>query len=459
MFATINNLTVKYKKYDLYDFIMCCFLALGLVFYQERTTYLDNAYLLFNMLDSSTFRVEHYRYTAIIPQILAVLGIKIGLGIKYIAILLSFGYLFFHFIIYWVIKHKLGQRALGIVYLACLLLAMHESFFDMVTESKLALGLGVLYAGIILTQSLSNSQKLIFSLLIFGLGVFSHPAFILYFGIVILFYWLFKKQVYWQHFVAIGLLYFIKSTFFGSSSYENTFYQSFGDWTVFSTSFLHQFMWGHIGKYYKLILIIVYLVSTHLYRKNLRKEMGVYLMSIVGIYFILAIANSAGESHMMIQKSLYILSFVCLYPMVYFYNEWANKLFLNFLIPLVLLSSFFSIDKASIKYSQRLDRLSSQISDLTYIGEKLYISETQIEPSSMLGSWALPFESAIVSKWFLNKSITLYKTKKGDQINTNQTDFLHVFDLPIPVGQMNPKYFNFSDTTLYQQIDSTFILN
>lgn len=122
------------------------------------------------MLDSSSFRIEHYRYAAIIPQIPAIIGIKLGLDIQFIAVLLSFGYLLFHFIVYWIVKHKLGQRALGIVYLACLLLAMHESFFDMVTETKLALGMGVLYAGILLTDSLSNSKKLVFTLLVFSLG-------------------------------------------------------------------------------------------------------------------------------------------------------------------------------------------------------------------------------------------------------------------------------------------------
>lgn len=459
MFATITNFSQKYGKYDIYDFIFCCFLALGFVFYQERTTYLDNAYLLFNMLDSSSFRIEHYRYAAIIPQIPAIIGIKLGLDIQFIAVLLSFGYLLFHFIVYWIVKHKLGQRALGIVYLACLLLAMHESFFDMVTETKLALGMGVLYAGILLTDSLSNSKKLVFTLLVFSLGVFSHPVFILYFGVVLMFYWMFKKQVFWQHFVAIGILYFIKSSFFGSSSYEMEFYKSLGNWTVFSSSFLHQYMIGHIGKYYKLIIILTYLVSTYLYRQNLRKELGIYLLSIVGVYFILSILNAQGESHMMMQKTLYILSFTCLYPMVFVYDQWMNKLFLNVLIPLVLFASFYTINHASEKYTTRNERLVSQLDALSYNGDKLYIKESQIDPSSMLGSWALPYESAILSRWHLDKSITLSKLKSGNTGTPDQKDFIHVFDLPKPVNQMNRTYFQFADSTTYFPIDSTFILN
>lgn len=459
MFATITNLGQKYKQYDIFDFIFCCFLALGLVFYQERTTYLDNAYLLFNVLDSASFRIEHFRFTAIIPQIPAVLGTKLGLGIPIIAGLLSFGYLLFHFVIYWIIKHRLGQRALGIVYLACLLLAMHESFFDMVTETKLALGLGILYAGILITDRIDNSRKLLFTLVVFILGVFSHPVFLLYFGVVLMFYWVFKNQVFWQHFVMVGVLYFIKGTFFGSSTYETSFYKSLGDWTVFSSSFLHQYMLGHLGKYYKLILIITYLISAFLYRQNLRKEMGVYLFSIGGIYFILSILNAQGESHMMMQKTLYILSFACLYPMVFIYDQWVNKLFLNALIPLVLFASFFSIDNSSEKYTARNERLVPQIEALSYLGDKLYIHESQIEPSSMLGSWALPYESTILSKWYLDRNITLYKVKTDDEVMKDQNKFLHVFDIPKPVNQMNKTYFNFSDTSVYQIVDSTFRLN
>ena len=453
------NLTQRYKKYDVYDFIFCCFLALGIVFSQERVLYLDDAYMLFNILDSANFRIEHYRYAEFIPQLFAVTGVKLGMSIKIIALLFSFGYLLFHFVIYWIVKHRLKQKALGIIYLACLLLAMHEAFFDTVSEAKLALGFGVLYAGILLSDALSNQKKLIYSIIVILLGVFSHPVFILYFGVIIFFTWMFKKHVFWQHFIIVGLILFAKSALFGTSSYESSFYEKLSDFSVFRHSFLHTYITGHLLSHYKLILIIIYMIASHLYRNNLRQELGSYIFTIAGVYFLLSIINAGGESHMMIQKTMLVLSFVCLFPMLFFYDQWKHKIFLTILIPLVLLSSFYSIDEASKKYSQRIERLSENMVSLNHIGNKLLIKEDQIEPSSMLGSWALPYESALLSKWKLDKSISIFKLGANQTINNDQSDFLHVFGPPTPTNKLNPVYFKFNPSEKYKLIDSTFRLD
>lgn len=445
------------KKYDVFDFIACCFLALSIVFYKERTLYLDNAYLLFNILDTENFRIEHHRYAAFLQQVFAVLAAKLGAGIPIVAGLLSFGYLLIHGIIYWLTKHLFKQKGLGIIYLACLLLAMHENFFDMVTETRLALGFGILYAATMLTNELDNSKKLIWTIAILILGTFSHPVFILYFGIINLFYWSFKKQVFFQHFIIMGVLYFLKSAMLGNSSYEASFYSKLANIDTFTSSFLHGYMKGHLSQYYKLIIILVYLTAAHLYRKGLRKELAAYVFSIAGIYFLLAVMNSEGESHMMMQKSLLLLNFVCLYPMVYFYEEWINKLFLNALIPLVLFASFWTIDASSQKYSKRIDNLESKVNALSKNYNKAYIHDSQIDARTMLGTWALPYESMILSSWKKKNTLTLYPIKK----NTNSAykdSFRHIFMPPMPQSKLNKRYFKLPENSFYKLIDSTFIL-
>ncbi len=454
---TFSTFQEKTKKYDVYDFIACCFLALGVVFYQERTLYLDNAYLLFNILDSQNFRIEHYRYAAVLPQILAVLAAKIGASIPIVAGLLSFGYLFIHGIIYWLTKHLFKQKGLGVIYLACMLLAMHENFFDMVTETRLALGFGILYAAIMLTKELDNSKKLIWTIVVLILGTFSHPVFILYFGIINLFYWSFKNQVYFQHFIIMGVLYFLKSALLGNSSYEAGFYSKVANIDTFYNSFLHGYMKGHLGQVYKLVIIIVYLTSAHLYRQGLRKELAAYLFAIAGTYFLLAVVNSSGESHMMIQKSLLLLNFVCLYPMVYFYDQWINKIFLSVLIPFVLFASFWTIDSASEKYTNRISNLKSKVNVLNKSYDKAYIHDSQIDASTMLGVWALPYESIILSSWSNPNSFTLYPIKEKAKSFYKDT-FRHVFMPPMPQNNLNNRYFKLQKNSSYQLIDSTFIL-
>lgn len=459
-FNSFQSLQKQTQRYDIFDFILCCFLATGFVFFKERTLYLDNAYLLFNILDSQSFRIEHYRFSAAIPQALAVFGAKFGFPIPVVASLLSFGYVLIHGVIYWFTKHRLNQKPLAIIYLMSLLLAMHENYFDMVTETRLALGFGVLYAALLLTQQLNNSQRLIWSIVVLILGTFSHPVFILYFVIVNLFYWSFKKRVFFQHFIIIGVLYFVKSALFGSSSYETGFYNKLFQWDIFSNSYLHGYMRGHIGEIYKLVIIVVYLTSAHMYRKGFRIELAAYLFSIAGTYFLLSLINAEGESHMMIQKSLLVLNFVCLYPMIYFYDQWINKLFLNALIPFVLLASFWTINKSAIKYTQRIDHLEYNIGILQKQNSKHYIHESQINHSTMLGTWALPYETMLLSSWDKPNSYTLFPISDTHTNHSFKEDtFNHVFSPDVSQDELNSKYFRFNQKGGYELIDSTFILD
>jgi len=457
MFATLNTFNNKYKRYDIYDFIACCFVGMGFIFFEERTLYLDSAYLLFNILDQTTFVIEHHRYSAFIPQIPAVFAAKIGMSIGTVSLLLSFGYLFFHFIVYWFTKHKLNQKTLAIVYLMCLLLGMHESFFDMVTETKLALGFAVLYAAFILTNEMGNQTKFIGVCILLILGVFSHPVFVLFFLIVNLFYGIFKKRLPWQHFIILGLLLLVKSFWFGSSSYEVGFYEKLEDIKTFNTSFLHEFMQGYLLKYYRLILIVVYVMCLNLYKLNLKIALAVYLSAIAGVYFLLAIVNAAGESHMMIQKTLYILSFTCLFPIVFFYKKWTAKTILNIIIPLVLFAAMYTINNNSLKYQQRNETLITQLKVLSSIGNKLLIKQQQINSATLMGTWALPYETSIISAWKLNNSMVL-KNVENEEIKIDETRFLHTFAPFEDMDKLNLRYFKFSKTEKYKMVDSTYVL-
>ncbi len=442
------------KKYDIYDFIACCFLGCSLIFALERTTFLDSAFLFFNLLNKQTFVIEHFRYSAFLSQIPAVIGIKLGLNIGTIAALLSFGYALVHFAIFVLVKHTFKQKTLAMVYLMCQLLAMHEVYFLMVTEAYLALGFGVLYAAILLS-TFSFKNKTIWSFIVLTLGIFSHPFFALYFVIITAYTFIFQKQISWWNIGFFGLLLLTKLLMFNATGYEGAYYQQLLNFNSFSGSFLHHYFKGHFFSYYKLMLILMFGVIGVLYQSKLKPQLLTYVLGIIGVYVLLAILSAEGEAIYMLQRTLFVLSFAVLYPLVYVWNNLPNRIILSFAIPIILLMSINTILNTSEKYTKRAAIITEKTQVLKSLSDKILINNQQINTDLMMGTWALPYETALLSKWKNNVPVTLMN---NPTINNPQGDlFYQLFDVPTPIENLNQRYFNFSKNA-YQTAPASFKL-
>jgi len=117
-------------------FLFTCF------FFLERTSFLDNPFTLFKLINDDSLFVNANRYPAAIMQLLPMLAIKLGLPLKGIMFVHSLGYFLFHASLFGIIKYRLKDPEMAWLLLSTLFIPVAHTFFW--NNNELFLGLSSL---------------------------------------------------------------------------------------------------------------------------------------------------------------------------------------------------------------------------------------------------------------------------------------------------------------------------
>ena len=120
------------------------FLVFSVLFYLERTVFLDGAYYLFDIIQSGTPNISG-RYSALLTQILPWLAILLGLPLKVVLLLYSISFTLVFYLIYLLCVYRLKSDAAGIAIILSLCLCVRDSFYYPVSEIFLGLVLSALF--------------------------------------------------------------------------------------------------------------------------------------------------------------------------------------------------------------------------------------------------------------------------------------------------------------------------
>ena len=113
------------NKFDL--LILFIYFLFTVFFFVHRSSFLDNPFTLFKLINDGELFVNANRYPAVILQLLPMAGIKLGLPLKVLMFLQSLGYFLFHATIFFLIRNWIKDRAfswlvlLGMIIPVCLL--------------------------------------------------------------------------------------------------------------------------------------------------------------------------------------------------------------------------------------------------------------------------------------------------------------------------------------------------
>lgn len=207
------------KAYTVGIIAYALLLILSVIFYQERVILMDNAFYLFDMINTENFCIQRYRIISILPQIPAFIAIHLGMPLKLVCILFSAGYSLFYFIIYLVTGWGLKKHRLALTLLILNTLIISHTFFWNISELFLGLGLSVLYFALLSQREFMKLRvwHLLLSILMLTLITSSHPLIIFPFLFTLLF--LFRKreidkQTAIYILLSFALLYLINRLFF-----------------------------------------------------------------------------------------------------------------------------------------------------------------------------------------------------------------------------------------------------
>lgn len=427
----------------------------------EKSLYGDSAFLVFRLLNEEVLPIEHNRYVGSLPHVPAYFASKLGASPSIIFKLYSMGPWLvllglFGFLVY--LKKPVEALTLVIVHTWF----MRESFF-ITTEVPIAAGFALLYSAFLwwkFNDEPSRNNYLKWSVGLIGAigAIFSHPI-----GLIFLFFLLgwkcvqsFSESRKWIYFslpllLVLPLRYFL----FTTSTYEGGFFaKAFDDlsWIQnFKELYSVYFFFNGLNGFYT-ALIIIWILG--LLRLNTRESRPAFFVSLIGIplLWVLIMATFRdGDANPMQEKSYLAIVFPIIYIFLFrTYQLWKGIGGLTFIM--IWIVSIWSIGKTinqSQEYSKRLYHLDKIVEQQTKNKQfKLFVSQDKLKAEYWMVTWALPFESILLS---LNKSgfgqVTLKNIPESFSGELLPNFFYGPdFYLPSEVDSLNPKYFKLSDS-------------
>lgn len=438
-------------------------IGMSVFFALERVCYMDSAFMLFRLVNNEQVIAEGGRLINALPQFIPWVMVKMGCSLNSIVIGFSIMHTLVLYVVFLFIGVFLNQKEIGLMFLALLLISVNETFFDVVTETKFALAFACLFTAFLLSE---KNQNNLLGIGILICGFFTHPIFIVYFGLIVTYKFILDHPKSIVKFIIIGVIILVlKSMLFGATAYENDLVSAIVNDTInlFKNSFIHAYFKGLFTTQFLVMVGLIIVLIFRIISLKKWKYLWAYFLITFGLYFILSIVYSKGDSHMMIQKTLFVFHFGLILPLFMLLKSEEFRL-KNMVYCLIVIGTFialFQVIQISKKYTQRVVVLEHFMKRLPNSSDKFIFTEDHINHDVIMGTWALPHESIIVSKIKLNKLINLKNFRER-----NDTLFLSrfpcalrpTFGYPMMNKDLNLKYFKINENLPVVWLDSTFFL-
>ncbi|MEI7661346.1 MAG: hypothetical protein WCK34_04080 [Bacteroidota bacterium] len=440
--------------------------VLALLFYLERTIFVDPCYALFNLFYYRDYVVEASRHAVVIPQTLALLAIKMNLPFRFILAVYSVSFILLYYIVFLVIAYlfKLDRLALAVPLL--LMVGVKYSFFWISTETHQALVYTILfYAFLVWSLTFrpgifSWFTRVAVAAAILLLCFYSHPVslftvlFVLGFFVVDNKLWL-KPEAYILAAVII-VLSLIKFLTSSPAGYENAFFKGFGSFferlgdLLKSGSFI--FLRKKLLHIY-LFPMIIFMITTAWYLvKKQYLKLGYYLLSLLLFALIIFTTFDLWYYDFIQEKNLMGLILFLLIPFLkdVVFPMGRTRLVVQGLLVVMFLFGTIHVIRASSFFRERLAYISNLISITRSMPEKKFLmAEEMIDRDKLNVYWSLGPETVMLSSLGgPDSTVCMYindnygKIAEGTSLNDTMTVIFVPWAKSLDLGRMNRRYFN-----------------
>ncbi len=456
---------MNYKILGHFSFLIL-FLLAGF-FFLERVLYADSAFQFFKIINFERFNIEAGRFSVFLAELIPLLAIKLGAGLKFVIFCFSVSYILIYYIAYLISILIFKDDTAGILIIFLLVLGIRSSFFHPVTETHQALVYSCLFYAwlfnpISLIETLARKCfRLLTGIIIIALCFFSHPvSFFLLLYIIGYFMvsrdtW--KDPLIYTLIIFILILYSLKFFVSADNSYEGHYFSIIGSGFHYFRDFFayesFKFFVHNLGNlYYFHLLIGLFMLIYYLSNRSFVKLIY-YLLGILIFFITTVITYYEGDSPMSMEKNFMPLSlFICL-PFVreilFEFNKFSRLKF-GFVI-FVIGISLFNIFSESSVYKNRIEYLSRMVSYSQKFPERKFIIQKQlIDMNKLIIPWALSVETLLFSSLDSpDSSKTFFITDDVNKLNYTKdnvelfmcTDFW----LDWNIKELNNKYFKLKE--------------
>lgn len=400
--------------------------VLAALFYLERTVFLDPCYAIFNVLYYRDYITEAERYTAVLPQTLALGAMYLNLPLKMVLMLYSLSFILLYYIVYLIITYLFRLERIALAIPLLLVTGVKYSFYWISTETHQALVYTIfLFSFLKWSGSLEPGWRTLIIRIIAGtgiimLGFYAHP--IAFFTIIFTLAYIIIDEQSWKKpdlyllAAAAFILALIKYLTSSSTGYEGIFFSGFGDFftrlgNLSDSASLHFFNLKLFNIYlFPLIIAIITLIWYILKRQYLK--LAIYITALSLFLLIIFTTFNIPFRHFIQEKNIMGLNVFLLIPFLNEItpgNKQGNRLMLLFLTVMFLAGTIHVI-AGSTFHTERQNYIRKLITVARELPEKKFIlNENLVDQETLSVNWGLATESLILSSLDSpDSSVTIY---------------------------------------------------
>jgi hypothetical protein len=445
--------------------IYTALIFLSIFYYLERTVFVDISFHLFSLITTETWAIQNFRFGALFTQALPLLGIKLGLSLKALAILYSISFPVLYMGIFLVVVRYLHQPRLGLVLLGYNTLMVTDTFYWIQSELSQGVAFLILYLALLFRQHdqatfQSNPVwQIIHPILLFIL-VFFHPLIIFVYAFLGSYFWISRtidRHILTISGVAFGSMYAIKLLFFktayDSKSMEGVrnIIQFFPDYMDIPT--MRAFVGDLVHDYYLLLLGLLVILIWGIIRGR-----WLILFLVVGCflgYALLVNCSYPEDTVKFYRENLHLpLAVFVLAPLLFqvLPERVPHAIWLT--LVLIGLIRLVHIQHAHAPYTERLDWMRSFLRD--HPGQKLIVDDHSLPLETLMMTWATPYEFWLLSTLETGQTASIMLTDKPQEVKwaIDMPDHFIAKWGAFPYGDLPDRYFHFNDQAPYMVIGS-----
>ncbi len=381
-----------------------------------RIAHVDSAYQVFSWLNDPAFKIEAYRYSAIIPQALVKAGAGLGLGTRTLLIVASVAHVLVPYLIFVTGVHVLRSRVVAMAMPLATLLCMHTSFYGMVLEAHYLLSYPFLVLAFwewAFNKGVGRRPwTLAVGLVLLIPTLMVHPTAFAFVLFMALFAFLLPGRS-WPLPVSAMLVCLLWAmnyrTWFPPSAYELEFSTNLRNGLtdpgripeLASTGY---FLDGLLlpGKFYILPVVLLLLGVMALLRSRHHLHAAFAAAAFPAYLVVTFLSSPYGQQEIMMDKSIMPSALLVVLPWVLGHAGEAHgrrsAALMTAILVIVLVVKAGAIATAAARYEDRLARLQQVVEDGRSSGGGVrYFTASDQAAYGLVGDWGVPFETLLIS--------------------------------------------------------------
>lgn len=445
-------------------FIYLCLLILALLFFEERTVFVDIAYHLFCIIKDGTFAIQNKRFGAFITQIFPLVSSQLSLPLSIVMKVYSAGFIIYYFLVFIVCLKYFNNLSLALVVLFLNTLFVTDTFYWMQSELPQGLAMLVLLFAIIKHLSTLNNNRQVWFVILFVITVmvaFFHPLIIFPFTFFCLFFILNKQFEFSSKWIIITVLIYLSSVVLKStvlkSPYDSSAFGALKNFILLFPDYFtipanKVFLNKMLTNYYFIPLLSLCLFIYFLIKKEFL-NLALFFMFALGYVLLINVSYYKGDSAIFYMENLYLpLSLIIALPFSYFILNNIKPKYTCVIIAIIGVVALFRIFNSHQLYTERLSYLSEILTK--YKNEKVIIDDEKFDNQKLLMSWGTPYEMWLLSTVKNKQTASIVLHYNPDELvwaTNNSKAFLTSWGL-FDYNNMPKEYFIFKDTVSVYKI-------